>query len=547
MQAKSRRNIRDGKEYTHLFPKAKLEEITIQRNANVSHTVKFIPQAVRETLFHTENICSYLKRYSVKDTCRVIWDFVYHHIAYKKDEEGKEQVRSPARAWHDRFTGVDCDCYTVFISSILSNLNIPHKLRIAKYSADHFQHIYPVVPLPSGEYITIDCVVDDFNYEEPYTEKKDFEMDLNYLNGVPEKQSMDSMEEESGLGRLLSFLKKKNSEPPIPSPAPKKESKLKTILKKTVNVVNKVNPATVLLRGGILAAMKINAMKIAQRIKYGYLTDQQAQQRGIDMVKFQKLKQVKDKLEKIFYAAGGTTANLKEAILTGKGNVNREVSLSGIDSGYDISVMKLNQNSPIEKVIGQEVYYSEFMEGNKEISGLNGLGEPVTATAVAAASGVLASIAALLKNIGNLFPKKVKGSEDFENTTEADKEAEKVNSSEEKVDLEKVEEELQQENKTRSVTTDSSDSETDPGAESSNTPDPTIPPPEPGFWEKNKKWLKPTLWGTGIATALGIGYAALKPKAKEKKQADLQGVKTKKKPPKKTSPKKQKFKTITLK
>ena len=89
----------------------------------------------------------------------------------KKDAEGYEQIRSPARAWHDRFSGVDCDCYSVFISSILSNLGIAHTLRITKYQRDYFQHIYPIVPFQNG-YITIDCVTDRFNYEVPFSEKK---------------------------------------------------------------------------------------------------------------------------------------------------------------------------------------------------------------------------------------------------------------------------------------------------------------------------------------------------------------------------------------
>ncbi len=533
MQALTKRHIKSGAEYNGLFPKANMEEITVQKNANVGHTVKFIPQVVSDTLFHTAKIARLLKGETIKDTCNNIWDFVYTHINYKKDEDGKEQVRSPARAWADRHTGVDCDCYTVFISSILSNLNIPHLLRIAKYSADHFQHIYPVA-VDNRHYLILECVGDRVNYEEPYSEKKDFTMDLNYLNGVPSNTALDSEMEDngSGLGKLFDFLKKKR---PSTSSGEKKEGKLKTFFKKALNVINKVNPATVLLRAGVLAAMKLNFLKVPQRLKYAYLSDAEAQKRGVDTVKFQKLKHIKDKIKKIYYGAGGKPENLREAILKGKGNENREVPMSGFMTAYDIAVTGMDEKTPLTKLLGQEMYYSEFMNGTQEIEGLGSLGEPATGTAIAAASGVMAAIAALLKNLGNLFPgKKDKEAKDFENTTDADKEAEKVTASEQ-TDLDKLSEELEEENKTtRSLTTTDTTTDSTTGEDK--------PPAEDTFWNRNKKWLKPTLIGTGVVATLGLGYFFLRPK---KKQKPLEGLQSKKRGRKKGS--KNKLKTIELK
>jgi hypothetical protein len=163
MEATRKRNIRSGNEWDHLFPKPENDTATIRSNANVHHTVEFIPKVVQSTLDQTKEISKLLKASSTYETCRNIWHFVYGHINYKKDEDGFEQIRSPSRAWHDRKRGVDCDCYTVFISSILTNLSIPHRLRITKYYRDYFQHIYPVVPF-NGRMITIDCVTDKFDY-----------------------------------------------------------------------------------------------------------------------------------------------------------------------------------------------------------------------------------------------------------------------------------------------------------------------------------------------------------------------------------------------
>src|SRR6266498_2362858 len=115
MEARRTRNIKPGDEYDRLFPRSENDTEIIRHNANVYDTVSFIPKVVHETLDQTKAIARRLKGNSVYETCSNIWHFVDGHINYKKDQEGYEQIRSPARSWHDRKEGVDCDCYTVFI------------------------------------------------------------------------------------------------------------------------------------------------------------------------------------------------------------------------------------------------------------------------------------------------------------------------------------------------------------------------------------------------------------------------------------------------
>ena len=85
MEANQKRNIQSGERYSHLFPVATNTTATIRKDANVYHTVAFIPKVVQETLSHTKQLAATLKADSVYDTCRNIWQFVYKHIAYKKD------------------------------------------------------------------------------------------------------------------------------------------------------------------------------------------------------------------------------------------------------------------------------------------------------------------------------------------------------------------------------------------------------------------------------------------------------------------------------
>lgn len=569
MERREEVKIKSGAEFDHLFPKAMLMTITKKKGATVSDTIRFIPQVVRETLFHTDKIAKQLKRSTVYETCKAIWYFVYDHIAYRKDEDGKEQIRSPARAWHDRKYGVDCDCYTVFISSILSNLKIRHKLRIAKYKEDHFQHIYPIVPTTGENYITVDCVVDRFNYEEPYTEKKDTNMELEYLNGIPSTNNVDvqdlmGWEELDGgdLGKLFKRkaasggggggggqkkgIFKKFTQPPG-SDGGKKGGKLKNFIHKALHVTNRVNPATALIRSGVLISMKLNLFKVAQRLKFAYLTDEQAKQKEVDMGKFERLKKVREKLEKIFYDAGGKPENLKKAILTGKGNKNHEVS--GL--GYILDDMSgLDESSSLELLLGNEMYHDE---------NFNGLGELGSATAsaasITAATGIIGAIAGLLKGIGNIFPKKNKEGKDFENPDSKEGDgtsAEEVSQGASNVKITNSDEGG---SNTSSSSNDSSSSNSggdggggdsgggdnsksmaktsstnsSDGGDSSTTDTSGGDKPQ-GFWDKNKKWLKPTAIGLTGVGLLFLGYKMMnKPKPPAQPVSGLKGLKSKKK------------------
>jgi hypothetical protein len=564
MEASKKRNIAGGEAFDALFPKPLFLDPTIKKGATVNDTVRFIPKVVRETLFQTNKIAAQLKGKNTYETCRNIWEFVYRHIAYKKDEEGKEQIRSPARAWHDRTQGVDCDCYTVFISSILSNLKIKHKLRITKYKQDHFQHIYPIVPIEEGKYITVDCVVDQFNYEEPYSEKQDTNMDLEYLNGIPSTNNVDvqdlmGWEELQGDLGKLKILKKNNapsgrgnkplfkkigakiSPPPGTQNTTTKKGKLKTALHKGLHVTNRINPATALLREGVLISMKLNLFKVAEQLKYSYMTDEQAKAKEVDMAKFQKLKEVRAKMEKIFYDAGGKPENLKKAILTGKGNANREVS--GL--GYIVDDMSgMDESMSAQDLLGTDVYFEE---------NLNGLGAVATATAVTAATGTIGAIAALLKSIGSIFPKKkAKVAEGGTGTNNSPGSSESSNDSGGRQESpspsagkssgstnENPSGNSEEENNAGSSSeskNNSSDGGESENGETKNLPANTNSKPGAanaatnGFWDKNKKWLKPTAIGlTGIGLIfLGVKMMKSKPEKSPPKQ-ELSGFKPRRK------------------
>jgi hypothetical protein len=554
MERRETVKIKNGREYDYLFPRAMMGSITKKKGATVADTIRFIPQVVNETLFHTNRIAKELEGKTLRETCDNIWHFVYEHIAYRKDEEGKEQIRSPARSWADRFHGVDCDCYTTFISSILSNLKISHVLRITKYKEDHFQHIYPIVPLPDGTYITIDCVVRNFDYEEPYSEKKDTKMDLEYLNGVNDTGNnksidvadltgaSDDKELMAQFGNLFGNFSTGDD-----LGRTKKKIKFGDVLKKGLHLTNILNPATATIRAGVLLSAKLNIMKIGERLKWAYASEDVVKKKGVDMGKFAKLKRIKDKLEKIFYGMGGKPENLKKAILTGKGNKNHEVS--GLGYAYDAleGIDGMNEYTPASTILGTEMYRDE-LSGVNDDTGELGI---VTATAIASATGVIGAIAALIKGVGNIFPKKDKeggggdgtgtdsgGGGDTSTTTDSGGGTSTDNSNSgsdntttsdganNKVALKKS-------GSDTPATTDDAgggaDDTSNPKSKDtgSDTKDNAAPV---GFWAKNKKWIKPVAIGITGVGLLYLGYKAVTHKKTPEAKPALSGfAKSKKK------------------
>jgi hypothetical protein len=571
MEATGKRNIQNGIQYDYLFPAASGAMNTVRKDATVGDTVSFIKKVVPETIDQTRNIAVALKGRSVYDTCKNIWHFVYSHIAYKKDEDGYEQIRSPARSWRDRKSGVDCDCYSTFISSILTNLGIPHILRITKYQKDYFQHIYPIVP-DGGRTITIDCVTDRFDYEVPYSEKKDTHMDLQFLNGLGRPMPYSSVDDQiidgyDEVGELGLFGKrKKKQQAAITADAmanpnavpPSGGKKKKGFFKKLLNVANKVNPATVALRNGILVAMKLNIGKIGSRLRWSYLTPNAAKAKGMDMERFASLVRTRQKLESIFFNAGGNPNNMKKAILKGKGNkdhaVNGLLGLGAIEP--DRNIDNMNIHTSIQELLG-DIYYDENVRDTDGYYALGDLGEPVTIATVAAASSVIAAIAASLKKIGDVFKgKKTEGSEDFseEATATADKDVVAVKdaapaaasnpaTAEAAATFNTTDETTTSSSQTAVARSASTDTDEDMSTDTSPTSADTAIAPTGtslvadsvntssskvaskstgGFWENNKKWIIPV--GLGVAV-VGVGMKMMShPPVKPSRGKQLDGL-----------------------
>ena len=425
MESTSSRLILAGTAYDYLFPKPLYKDETIKGSADVSDTVTFIQGLIPKTLSDTRKLVEELLwEKELKKFCSKAWHFAYHHIPYKRDEDGVEQVRRPARAWADRHKGgIDCDCYSVFLGSCLFNAGIKFHLRITKYpkkapETPYWQHIYLVVPKDQNpgytinnrdDYWVLDCVKDRFNSEEPYLEFKDYPMRLDYLNGldsekqyrVPQNvdaQDLASTNDIDELGELGQWLQTEDLGRGPKKTKAERKVKRKQFFKKGFRVFNRfLNPATVALRNSVLLAMKVNFLKIASKIRYGYFSDAQAKQKGLHAEKFSHLKKIKEKVEKIYEKAGGKKENFRKAILKGHGNKDKAVPMNGLEGGEELFGDPEDDENMILDAQG--------IEGLEEVYGLGDLGAVTLAAGLAASTAILTPIAAALSKVKGMFPK----------------------------------------------------------------------------------------------------------------------------------------------
>lgn len=159
-------------------------ETILKSNADpVKHTVPLIIKLVNRQLWQGKKLAAKLKGNTIAETVRNDWQFMFDHIQYVPDQPGSEQVKSLRRLIHDGKG--DCDDFACALQNLLINQGITNaKFRIAGYDGSaNFSHIYLIVPNGSG-YITLDPVVHQFNYEVPFTSKKDFDMKLQSLDGL---------------------------------------------------------------------------------------------------------------------------------------------------------------------------------------------------------------------------------------------------------------------------------------------------------------------------------------------------------------------------
>lgn len=141
------RVIKDASHFEPYISKSKGKETKIRSNGSAYDTIEDMAKIVGETLYQTKELSKTLEGKTKEESVKNVYTWLHDHIQYNRDKEGVEQLREPAASFADRKTGIDCDCFSIFASSLLTNLGIDHYIEMCQIKPNPwFVHVYVVVP-----------------------------------------------------------------------------------------------------------------------------------------------------------------------------------------------------------------------------------------------------------------------------------------------------------------------------------------------------------------------------------------------------------------
>lgn len=174
-------DIKKGNQYTRYIAKSNCEYYNLGMGDTFFSVAK-MREWVLQDYTQVTKLAKILKKPTLSQTVATIHRFLHNHIAY--DADGRTQViKSPGCTWASRDQGTDCKTFSVFASSLLLNMGIPHAIRQVRQPGEsEFQslwtHVYVVVPVNpkdvkiKGNYYVLDGTVGS-NREVIFIDKND--------------------------------------------------------------------------------------------------------------------------------------------------------------------------------------------------------------------------------------------------------------------------------------------------------------------------------------------------------------------------------------
>jgi len=141
------RPLKSGKGYD-AFIKGTNCKVTSLSSGDTFTTVKHMRDWVQKHKEQTILLAPRLRGKSLVATAQNIYQFLYDHIQYRADGD-MQNLKSPGCTWATRKEGADCKTFSIFASSILTNLGIQHSIRQVTqpgYYPDQYTHVYIVIP-----------------------------------------------------------------------------------------------------------------------------------------------------------------------------------------------------------------------------------------------------------------------------------------------------------------------------------------------------------------------------------------------------------------
>ena len=241
------RKIKNGQRFDSLFPPATNDKVMLKQDGEVSDTIEFMKQMVKDYNYQTAKIAEKLAvrtngKLDEAATCKNIWQFVVDYIKYNL-EKG-EQLRTPSRTWYDAQImyrqspntpeySADCDCMALFVGCILYNLGFSFYFRITAYTdilgvCRGWQHVYVIANLSNGGQYIIDPVYKEPNKEKEYEKCENYLITVKGLNGCDIYQLSGfgtTTYYEDEFGGLSGKRKKKRKEKKAARKAARKEKR----------------------------------------------------------------------------------------------------------------------------------------------------------------------------------------------------------------------------------------------------------------------------------------------------------------------------------
>lgn len=146
----------------------------MHENGNVQDIIAVILKADQLSPKYTRELAQQLRQDDEYETMRAVWRFVKEHVKYVRDKVGHEVIQLPGALWRGRKG--DCKSFSIFIGSILKNLGIKYRYRVAFYDPANPDsgHIYPIATLSDGTQVVMDAVHSRFDEEVRFWEARDY-------------------------------------------------------------------------------------------------------------------------------------------------------------------------------------------------------------------------------------------------------------------------------------------------------------------------------------------------------------------------------------
>lgn len=151
----------------------------IKKNSTAADAVR-LAQSTARAEQNSATVTMLLKKVPFQPTLswfeKMFW-LIDSLFDYRYDDEGREQIKTPDRFAEDG--AGDCDDFSTLWMAILEKVDVLGFPKIVDYERDgYWDHIYVIVPLKPGGYITLDNVAGKFrrkfNVEVDSKEQKIF-------------------------------------------------------------------------------------------------------------------------------------------------------------------------------------------------------------------------------------------------------------------------------------------------------------------------------------------------------------------------------------